>query len=74
MAKICEELKSSCRGCPEPSGSDDPSAFDAMLSGDWGKLQDFEFAGLPSVFSYLRGGKRLSVPADWKDLVPSSLG
>ena len=71
--RLCEELKSSCKGCPElleyPSALD---VMDELIEASEGS-EEFTFAELPAVFKYLRGGKSLSIPSDWREMVPNSL-
>ena len=70
MMRLCEELKSSVKGCPELP--EYPSALDVMDE-LMGCKEEFSFARLPAVFKYWRGGKSLSIPSDWREMVPNSL-
>ena len=66
------DLARTCRGkptFPEPL----PSAVDSFGTMEYGKDAElWAFADLQSVFRYLRGGKHLRIPAEWRDLIPRS--
>ena len=72
LAHHCQLLKATAHGQPEvPKVL--PSAVETFVSMQYGSQDDmWSFADLGEVFIYLRGGKRLVVPPEWKDLVPRS--
>ncbi|CAE7276251.1 unnamed protein product [Symbiodinium sp. CCMP2592] len=68
LAHHCQLLKATAHGQPEvPEVL--PSAVETFVSMQYGSQDDmFSFAALQEVFVYVRGGKRLVVPPEWKDL------
>ena len=66
------DLVRTCRGkpiLPEPL----PSAVASFRAMEYGKETElWAFADLKTVFRYLRGGKHLCTPAEWRDLIPRS--
>ena len=70
IADIFEDLKATASGCPaDPKQpiSGIQAFLQAQASPD-GEL--YKYAGLPSVFSYLRGCKALRIPDSWQPHVP----
>ena len=63
----------SCQGCPQLPEIV-PSALETFAAMSWGLEGDlWTFAKLPEVFGYLRSGKNLAIPNDWRPLIPNSL-
>lgn len=51
-----------------------PSARESFLASDkTAGLGLFDHADLKSVFEYLRGGRGLKIPEEWKNVIPRSL-
>lgn len=68
MVDIFDDLTGSARGrAALPSKV--PAAIDSFL-GMPEKTNALEFARLDLVFNYLRRGKNLEIPMEWKHLVP----
>ena len=53
-----------------------PSALESFNAMEYGEASDspplWSFANLQDVFIYLRGGKSLSVPPEWRGVVPKA--
>ena len=72
LANNCEALKAACESKPLIP-SDIGQATEIFESMQYGvKPELWAFADLKSVFKYLRGGKSLNLPHEWKHLVPRS--
>ena len=75
VASLFPELKAGASGQQElpavlPSALE---SFNAMESGEVGNSPPlWSFANLHDVFNYLRGGKSLSVPPEWRGVVPKA--
>ena len=68
LSDLYDELVSSARGWPPLPDPLPPAqaSFKALVDDDPG----LRFAGMEFVFDYLRRGRHLKVPAEWKDLIP----
>ena len=70
LAGQCEALKKGL-GCKLQPPAAYPKAQDTFASMSYGLNSElYQFAALKDVFTYLRGGKGLRVPAEWQHLVP----
>lgn len=75
VASLFPELKAGASGQQQlpallPSALE---SFDAMEYGEVGGSPSlWSFANLQDVFIYLRGGKSLSVPPEWRGAVPKA--
>ena len=70
LADKCENLKKACRAMPEVP-SDIPPARDIFESMSYGSNAElWSNCNLKDCFKYLRGGKKLRIPEEWKDLMP----
>ena len=71
MVNICESLKQHRAGCPKTSDMI-PSGLDtlASLPSDYQKAE-FGNAGLWEVYNYMRGGKALNIPEEWRCVLPA---
>jgi len=72
VADLLESMKSSAYGQPQlPQCL--PTAKECMELEWVGANPIWQFADLPSLFSYLRMSKALKIPVDWKGIVPKTL-
>lgn len=61
------------RSFAEPAGDIPPAVvtFHRVMSKDVG--EDWTGANLKPLYEYLRKGKHLAIPPEWKDLIPRQL-
>ena len=72
LAKRCHFLKKTAEGRPE-APSVLPAALETFKSMQYGVEPElWMHSNLESVFTYLRGAKRLCVPSEWQEVVPKS--
>lgn len=72
---LIESMKSTCLGQPQlPAHL--PTALDTFQMNWFSNLDDelWQFAGIESLFNYLRKHKKLRIPDEWKHVVPKALG
>ena len=73
VADILPELKATARGCP-PAPKEEVRALDMLLSEADREEESnedlFEGAYLSDVYEYLRRGKHLNMPPEWKAHLP----
>ncbi|CAE7268923.1 unnamed protein product [Symbiodinium sp. CCMP2592] len=72
LVRISQDLKAHRKGCPQepeniPSG---PEQLSVLMTGE---DDNFQFADLPDVYRYLRGGRKLRLPEMWRAVIPASL-
>ena len=75
ISNIFEDLKATAVGFTDDDGQGVPSALSSFKS-HLDQAEDpevFRFANLNSPYEYLRGGKSLSIPREWRAYVPYSL-
>ena len=70
LVEICESLKQHRAGCPK--GEVIPSGLEtlASLPSDYQRTE-FGNAGLCEVYNYMRGGKDLNIPQEWRCVLPA---
>ncbi|CAE7773786.1 unnamed protein product [Symbiodinium microadriaticum] len=74
VAKILEELKASAKGCPATPGTQVPAALASFLGIPESAEADlYEFAKLGAAYEYIRGGKSLRIPQDWRAYLPQTI-
>ena len=74
MEQLSQHLKQHRRGCPVAEGDVSPGQHTVFwMSGGETICGDFPAADLASVFVYLRGGKNLEIPDQWRSLIPRRL-
>ena len=74
VADLVENMTSSCSGQPQAT-EQVPTAL-ATFQMNWPtNLEDelWQFAGIESLYAYLRKNKSLKIPPEWKAFVPVSL-
>ena len=70
LVRICEVMKASRRGCPTTSGQI-PFGVNTIAALP-GKTDDcFASAAMMEVYNYLRGGKDLRIPDQWRAVLPA---
>ena len=70
MLKISEVMKACRGGCPK-SGGDIPLGVETVAALPPGAGDCFASAALTEVYNYLRGGKPLSIPDNWRPVLPA---
>ena len=70
LAQHVDSLKASCRGQPLLPDILPPATETFRLMSYNQDAQLWSNLELSSVFTYLRGSKKLQIPSQWKDLVP----
>ena len=72
LAQSAEKLKEGCRARISTPDVVQPAieTFQEMSYGSAPEL--WAFAGLADVFCYLRGGKKLELPQEWRSVIPST--
>ena len=74
IAKIFEELKASAKGCPATPGTQVPGALTSFLGIPESAEADlYEFARLGAAYEYIRGGKGLRIPEEWRAYLPHTI-
>ena len=72
LSKNVQDLKMHCHAKPEAPEML-PTAVETFKAMAYGTDPLLWLPGnLRQVFRYLRGGKNLAIPSEWRDLIPSS--
>ena len=72
LARMSGDLKKTGKGQP-PLPDVVPKAWETFEAMAWGEQPElWQYVNLSSVFTYLRGGKSLSIPEEWAGLIPKS--
>ncbi|CAL1151357.1 unnamed protein product [Cladocopium goreaui] len=74
MVDMVEDLKAGAKGKPELPAQGAPPALYTMTQLEWNTPEDlWTFADFDQLFTYLRGSKRLRIPLEWRNVIPSKL-
>ena len=74
MVDMVEDLKPGAKGKPELPAQGAPPALYTMTQLEWNTPADlWTFADFDQLFTYLRGSKRLRIPLEWRNVIPSKL-
>ena len=75
VTDMVEKMKASCSGQPEAPPHQVPTALETFQMKWPTDLHDdlWQFAGIESLYAYLRKHKSLKIPSEWKAFVPTSL-
>ena len=59
-----------------PELADAPSAYTTLTTMDWATpiVNEYLWADLDLVYTYLRGGKSLKIPREFRNAIPDDLG
>ena len=69
---MLEDLKVTCKGQPQLPDPV-PSAVSSFEQLEWADKSVWRYLRLESVYNYLRRHKRLTIPVEWRGLMPKRL-